>query len=235
MKVTFLQHHGSFGPGRLGEYLARKRHAITTVLMADQTREGAGELDADLVVTLPSSVSAHRTDVPWVAREHRILSNLIMRGTPLIGICGGAQMISLVTGGGVSDIGRSYVGWLENDTVVAPVWKGPWFNLHQEQCHLPASAEVLAHAHGTIQAFQCGCAIGLQFHPEIDADIVEAALPMIQTDFRVTAAQARGLVDETRLAVDKTAAAREALFDEILRRCFMGTTRGSARKLRAQR
>jgi len=220
MKVTFLQHHESMSPGRLGEYLVRKHQATITVLTTDQTHEGGRELDADLVVTLPSFVSAHRIDVDWVSREHRALSSLITRGTPVVGICGGAQMISLVSGGRVSDIGRSYVGWLENDTVIAPGWKGPWFNLHQEQCHPPASAEVLASGHGTIQAFQYKRAIGLQFHPEMDVDILEAALPSIQSDFGLTAAHAQRLVDETRLGVNKTAAAREALFDELLQRCF---------------
>ena len=167
--------------------------------MTHQGHEDESALaDADLVVSLGSSVAVSRTGVDWVAREHRLLPRLIARGTPVLGICFGAQMISSVIGGAVTKIGTSYVGWFENDSVAAPVWIGPWFRLHMEQCRPPDSTEVLARSYGTVQAFQFKRAIGLQFHPEMDATIVENSLASIQSDFGTSTTTLDGVLAETR-------------------------------------
>lgn len=221
MKVAFLQHHESLRPGKLSDYLVRRHQARTTVLKAHEVREDHPVLAAaDLIVSLGSPVSVYRTDVDWVAHERRILSSSIARGTPVLGICFGAQMIASVIGGSMTAIGRSYVGWLENDAVAAAVWRGPWFRFHKDQCQLPASAEMLARSQGIIQAFQYRSAIGLQFHPEMDAAIVEELVPSMRRDFGMSAAETDTVLADTRSKVDAISTAREALFDEVLRRLF---------------
>jgi GMP synthase-like glutamine amidotransferase len=221
MHVTFLQHHALLPPGHLGEYLVRRHAAVVRVLMLHEARTALDDMtSADLVVSLGSSVSAYRTDVEWVVRERQLLSELIRRERPVIGICYGAQLLTLVAGGDVTGIGKSFVGWLENDKMTDPVWKGPWFRFHCEQCLLPPSAEVLARSQGIVQAFQYGRAVGVQFHPEVDLETVAAMIPHIQSDFGLQTADSKQLQMETRTKVASVSTARERLFDEIMRRCF---------------
>lgn len=51
---------------------------------------------------------------------------------------------------------------------------GPWFSWHEDRIVLPAdgSVEVLASNDHAVQIFRRGSAVGLQFHPEADVDLV---------------------------------------------------------------
>jgi len=217
MKVTFLQHQDSLPPGKLGEYLVARQGAVTKVLQTHEVREDHEDVvSADLLVSLGHPLSVYRTDVEWVARERRIIAERLARGAPVLGICFGAQMIASLSGGSSTEIGRSYIGWWSNNEVAAPVWRGPWFRFHREQCLHPA-AQVLARSEGVIQAFTCGNAIGVQFHPEMDAAIAAELAPAMQRDFDLTPDDTRKLIEETRVKVEEMKATREALFDEVLR------------------
>jgi GMP synthase-like glutamine amidotransferase len=221
MKATFLQHEDAFRPGKLAEYLTRRYAAVTVVLRNHEVREDHPDLaQTDLLISLGSPVSVYRTDVDWVARERRIVAKAMTRGTPVLGICFGAQLITALAGGSVEPIGQSHVGWMENDSVAAPVWRGPWFRFHQEHCQVTPGTEVLARSRGTVQAFQCDNAIGLQFHPEMETAMVQELLPSMHTAYAVGAADAWQLLEDTRAQESATAAARDALFEEILLRRF---------------
>jgi GMP synthase (glutamine-hydrolysing) len=219
MKVMFLQHEASLGPGKLNEYLIRRYQTATTTLTEYRLRKDDEDLASlDLVVSLGSPVSVYRTDLDWVKREYRMLSRAIARGTPVLGICFGAQLIAALIGGSVTAIGEPHVGWMENDSAVTPLWRGPWFRFHKEQCHVPPSVEVLARSRLTIQAFQYENAIGLQFHPEMDAAMVEDLAPSMRNDFGMSAADINSVVEETRSKVETISASRDTLFAEIFGR-----------------
>jgi GMP synthase-like glutamine amidotransferase len=216
VNVTILQHDDSLRPGKLSEYLIRRHRAVVSVLKVQDVPDQFEHFAAcDLIVSLGSLVSVYRTDIDWVAREHRILSHAITRGVPVLGICFGAQLITALIGGHVAPMRRCSVGWIVNEEVAAPLWTGPWFRFHKEQCHLPATTEVLALSHGVVQAFQYGGAIGLQFHPEIDISIGEDIVPTLEADFAMTRAEIDSVLKDTHAHVDSIAASRDALFDEI--------------------
>jgi GMP synthase-like glutamine amidotransferase len=219
MKVTFFQHENAMRPGKLREYLVRRYRAEVQVVGIDEPLKSEQQLlESDLFVSLGSPVSVYRTDVEWVAREHRVISAAMQRGTPVLGICFGAQLIAALSGGRVTPIGDSHVGWLQNESAASPMWQGPWFRFHKEHCELPSSAEVLARSRGTVQAFQQANAFGLQFHPEIDVSMVEELLPNMQSEYGLTPEQSERILQDTRLREGAIASAREALFDEVLGR-----------------
>jgi GMP synthase-like glutamine amidotransferase len=67
---------------------------------------------------------------------------------------------------------QPYQGWCENEDAVDDLWRGPWLRRHGDRIFLPGSVEVFARNDETVQAFRQGCAVGVQFHPEVDGTVL---------------------------------------------------------------
>jgi GMP synthase-like glutamine amidotransferase len=185
--VLVVQHEADDGPGRL-------EPALRAVADLDVRRPDLGdEMPGDLagyggLVVLGGVMGATDDDVaPWLPATRRLLAAGVEAGVPTLGICLGAQLLAVATGG---HVGRGAAG-LEvgvvavrltaaaaDDALLGPVGVAcgpaplvPQF--HQDAVtRLPAGAVLLAtgerYPH---QAYRLGrCAWGLQYHPEVTAD-----------------------------------------------------------------
>ena len=114
--------------------------------------------------------------------------------------------------------GRFHAGWGEIPEVVDPVWRGPWVRWHGDHVRLPAKAEVLARADDTIQAFAYRHAVGLQFHPEAHGGCVANWIGMMPPE-KLRGVDTGAQLALTRAREESHAPVREALLDEVLRRC----------------
>jgi GMP synthase (glutamine-hydrolysing) len=98
---------------------------------------------------------------------------LVANSVPVFGICFGAQLLAAALGGTVMPMGHRYRGWMENATALTPVWQGPWLRWHGDFITLPSEVKILAADNNTVQAFEHGSAVGVQFHPEVSADVLQ--------------------------------------------------------------
>ncbi|MBK6872335.1 MAG: type 1 glutamine amidotransferase [Kineosporiaceae bacterium] len=133
-------------------------------------------------------MAAWEDDVaPWLPHTRRLLAEAVERGVPTLGICLGAQLLALATGGEVDrggnglEVGRVEIRALDaaaDDALLGPVVRrfGETFAVahwHQDAVlRLPAGAVPLAvgerYPH---QAFRLGSAAwGLQYHPEVSVE-----------------------------------------------------------------
>ena len=109
----------------------------------------------------------------WLLPELEWLRSAHDRGTPILGICFGGQLMARALGGSVSPAPSGEIGWtcvLSDDESLIPA--GPWFQWHFDRWTLPPRATEIARSTRASQAFVQGRTLALQFHPEI----VEAAL-----------------------------------------------------------
>lgn len=215
MRVLVFENFPSGPVALFGEYLARRHGAVLRVVTPEAMPEQPA--DEDLLVVLGSPNGVYE-NLPWMIRQRAYVRQTIEAGRPVVGICFGAQMIAAAIGGTVAPFGRQFAGWIANEEVADPVWRGPWARSHGDHVTLPPEAEVLARDQGTIQAFQYRRAVGVQFHPEVDEAILAEwarERPDYLAQNGLTLAQ---LLADTRANVQGRAAAREALFDEMLRR-----------------
>jgi GMP synthase (glutamine-hydrolysing) len=124
-----------------------------------------------------------RAAKPWMDREFEEVDRLIAGPTPVLGICLGGQLIAAAAGGSVFPLGHEGVGWQEIElTPEAPqdplVGALPTrfraYLWHEYQFSLPEGAVPLGRSDDCLQAFRLGDHVwGLQFHPEITAEIAD--------------------------------------------------------------
>jgi GMP synthase-like glutamine amidotransferase len=173
----------------------------------------------DLIVTLGSVVGAYEDTVAWVGREQRLLREAFDADVPVLGICFGSQSLARALGGRAMRADLTEIGWLEIDSLEPSlVPAGPWLQWHHDTFVAPPGATVLAHSPAGPQAFTTGRSLGVQFHPEVTAELVAAWTADSRDELD------RAGVDPDRLAAQARAydadnrARAIALFDAFLDR-----------------
>ena len=140
--------------------------------------------EIDGLISFGGAQSAVDLDAePALRAEADLLARAVERGVPVLGLCLGAQLLARALGAPVRRSGRT-VAWLRlerlpganGDPLVSalpPVvsalhWNEDVFDLP------PGAVELLGPRVEGVEAFRAGTsAYGLQFHPEVDASVLE--------------------------------------------------------------
>jgi GMP synthase (glutamine-hydrolysing) len=115
---------------------------------------------------------------PWLPPEKQLVRELLERGTPLLGVCFGSQLIAEAAGGEVRRSARSEIGWheveLTADGATDPLLgflpaRFDSLQYHHYEWLLPPGAVELARSAACLQAFRLADrpVWGVQFHPEV--------------------------------------------------------------------
>lgn len=115
----------------------------------------------------------------WLHPELEWLRNAHNAGIPIFGICFGGQLMARALGGSVSRGPKAEVGWypiMSDDQSLIP--NGPWFQYHWDRWETPAGATEIARSPIASQAFIMGRTLGLQFHPEVNIEVLNLWLSM---------------------------------------------------------
>lgn len=129
----------------------------------------------DLTILLGSDDSAYDDSVPWIPEELAYVRRAVESDVPVLGICFGAQMLARALGADVRRAAQPEVAWKAMDRSDEADWlpAGPWLTWHQDTFDWPPRATPLAWTDMAPQAFSQGDHLGLQFHPEATADLIE--------------------------------------------------------------
>lgn len=175
--------------------------------------------DADLVVILGSEWTLARTmDAPHdppqaaaaIAAETALVRRRVQQDKPLLGICFGGQMLSRALGGQVTRQEAAHIAWETPETDVDEL-RAPWVLLHNDAFTVPPGAELLAEADHAPIAFRHGRAWGVQFHPEVNAEILAQVFDDVGTPREVATPQ----VDALRARADEQRTDSLRLFDRF--------------------
>ncbi|SDQ04123.1 type 1 glutamine amidotransferase [Quadrisphaera sp. DSM 44207] len=137
--------------------------------------------DHDALVVLGGRVAAWEDDAaPWLPATRRLLAAAVADGAAVLGICLGAQLLALATGGRVERGGAGpEVGVLpvtaapgaDGDPLVGglgPSWRAPQAHGDAVSALPPDAVLLAASAAYPVQAFRLGHrAWGVQYHPEV--------------------------------------------------------------------
>jgi GMP synthase-like glutamine amidotransferase len=180
MNVHVLQHVPFEGLGSIGAWLDEQAaHVTTTRLFAGDPLPDAKNVDLLLAMGGPMSVN-DEAEFPWLIDEKRFIREAITAGSPILGVCLGAQLVANALGARVYPNTVKEIGWFPIQAVSAPEWAFPFpleclaFHWHGETFDLPDGAVRLARSEACEnQAFQLGRrAVGLQFHLETTPETI---------------------------------------------------------------
>lgn len=208
MRAHFLQHVPFEGLGSIEAWL-RDQHAelTSTRFFLNERLPGVGELD--LVIAGPGPMSVNdEAELPWLKDEKQFLRDAMRRGTPVLGICLGAQLIASSLGARVYPNPLKEIGWFPVYATPTPAGCVQFpaecmvFHWHGETFDLPAGAVRLVRSPACEnQGVQIGRrVIGLQFHlettPQSAAILIEHSRhemlpgPFVQSESEIRAAPA---------------------------------------------
>lgn len=118
----------------------------------------------------------------YLVREKNLIRSAIENEVPLFGICLGSQLVASACGGSVYKGSRKEIGWryvdITDDGTKSifrdlPNQKVQVFHWHGDTFVLPTGSTVLAKSDLYIQAFSFKTAVGVQFHLEVDEEMVK--------------------------------------------------------------
>jgi len=115
---------------------------------------------------------------PWLRSEKQVVGELLARGTPLLGVCFGSQLLAELAGAEVRRAAEPEIGWHEVELTpegsADPLlgFLPPRFESlqwHHYEWLLPPGGVALARSARCLQAFRLeGRPVwGLQYHPEV--------------------------------------------------------------------
>jgi len=173
-KPALIFQHGQLGPpARVAEWLDER--GLPYVVHHAGSDPPPAPTDYSFLVSLGSQHSASASDPLWVPAEVAALRAAVDADVPVLGLCFGGQALSLALGGGVDVLDRPEIGWLPIETIDGgAVPAGPWLMWHTEQMRVPPGAAELARSPAGPAAFSLGPHLGVQFHPEVDVERVQA-------------------------------------------------------------
>ena len=174
--VLLVQNTRIEGSGYLGDLLKNDGFKITSV---NAKNEELPKKDFSLVVILGAPESAN-DDLPYLLAEQQLIKDCVEKNIPVLGICLGSQLIAKTFGAKIYRGPKKEIGFyndlkISNDSTLFSGFKNPFtvFHWHADTFDLPENAIRLASSeHYPNQAFQYKSAVGLQFHLEVNEDMV---------------------------------------------------------------
>jgi GMP synthase (glutamine-hydrolysing) len=228
--VTVVQHVafedlGSFEP------VLRQRGLSIAVLQADvDPITERAVLDAELLVVLGGPISVNDTKhFPFLAEERALVAQRLRDDAPTLGICLGAQLMSVALGGSVAPMSHKEIGFgplslsagLPADHPLLALAGGPVLHWHGERFTIPEGATPLAStALCDNQAFAWKeRGLALQFHPEVEARGLRRWLIGHVAELEASRIDLLALRADAARYADEVAARGRAFFEAWLSRC----------------
>jgi GMP synthase-like glutamine amidotransferase len=176
-KVLVLQNSKIESIGTLGSLLESDGFGLQTIYTK---KEKIPQDDFSLLIILGAAESAN-DNLSYLLDEQKLIRKSVEKKIPVLGVCLGSQLIAKAFGAEVFTGSKKEIGFyndieLDNNPKLFSGISSPMtvFHWHEDTFTLPDNSTRIAHSKNyPNQAFQLESAVALQFHLEVDKDLVE--------------------------------------------------------------
>ena len=189
-KVLVIKNAGLEGPGTIGELLESDGYLLEII---SAKRQKIPTLDHSMVIILGAPQSAN-DDLQYLKDELELIRTAAQKNIPTLGICLGSQLIAKAFGARVYPGPKKEIGFyhniLQDKTAKSSLFSGlsePFtvFHWHGDTFEIPTGGQRLAYSDLYNQAFQYKSTVGLQFHLEVNSDMVQSWLDHTQENLNL--------------------------------------------------
>ncbi|HEY7368166.1 MAG TPA: gamma-glutamyl-gamma-aminobutyrate hydrolase family protein [Nitrosopumilaceae archaeon] len=176
-KALVLQNSKIESIGTLGNLLESDGFRLQTVYAK---KEKIPTDDFSLLIILGAAESAN-DNLSYLLDEQKLIRKSVEKKIPVLGVCLGSQLIAKAFGAKVFPGSKKEIGFfndieIDNNSKLFSRISSPMtvFHWHEDTFTLPDNSTRIAHSKNyPNQAFQLESAVALQFHLEVDKDLVE--------------------------------------------------------------
>lgn len=217
LRVLVIQNEGASPAGLIGQWLDEQAADVAVLRIDDEARD-VDPREYQLLVSLGSEFPAYDESRPFVQRAKRLLERAVDEDVPVLGVCFGGQLLAQVLGGQAYRAAESEIGWIPLRTHDPElVSEGPWFQWHFDTFTMPPGSTVVAETDVGPQAFVAGRSLGLQFHPEVTAEIMDDWVREYRHELDAEGVDPDALLRETHRRAEQSRGNAMRLFERYLR------------------
>jgi GMP synthase (glutamine-hydrolysing) len=191
VRVLSIVHQRDAGPGVFAEAAAAGGHELVEWMPPEGPAPPLDRVEAAMVFGGAMHADQEQEN-PWLAPEKELLRDLLRRGTPVLGVCLGSQLLAEAAGAKPRRASEPEIGWhrieltgqASGDPLLGSLperFEG--FAWHSYEAPLPPGAVPLARSPVCLQAFRLdGSSWGIQFHAEVTEATVDSWLDDYRSD-----------------------------------------------------
>jgi len=180
-KILVIKNARLEGPGTIGELLESDGFNLEII---SAKKQKIPELDHSMVLVLGAPESAN-DDLQYLKDELALIQNAVQQNIPTLGMCLGSQLIAKAFGARVYPGPKKEIGFYHNvipdKAAKSSLFSGfsdsfTVFHWHGDTFEIPLGGQRLAYSDLYNQAFQYGSAVAVQFHLEVNSDMIQSWL-----------------------------------------------------------
>ncbi|KAB8288718.1 GMP synthase [Bifidobacterium ramosum] len=229
-QVLILQHVPWEKPGRILTNLDDLGMGTLTLNIAKKKKPDLPDFNeiAGVVIMGGPMGATDYDEYPGLKVEAKLARAAISVGKPVLGVCLGHQIIATALGAKLSHGEAPEIGFGPIKRVDKHDYFSMWdkqidvLHWHNDVVGLPAEAQLLARSNATkVQAFRIGTALGLQFHLEVSAPLLEEWLdePSMVKDLKAAGGSKSQLRDAFAVSDPKMLPLADQVFSGFAARC----------------
>lgn len=180
MNIHILQHVSFEGPGMIRDWAIAREHQLSYTFLFEPAIRYPALTEFDTLIIMGGPMGVYEeAQWPWMKAEKAFIKQAVDAGKIVLGICLGSELLAEALGAKVYPNHSKEIGFfpvsVSNDVLMDHLPK-EWrvFHWHGDTFGLPEGAVLLASSAACRhQAYRKGSCVGLQFHPEADAALVQ--------------------------------------------------------------
>jgi GMP synthase (glutamine-hydrolysing) len=199
MRVLAIVHQRDAGPGVFADAMRSNGAELDSWVVTEPWADPGSvvlprhPIEYDAVLVLGGAMHADQVELlPWMRGELQVLTAVLERKVPVLGVCLGAQLLAKAAGAPVRRAGQPEIGWHAvevteegaTDPLLGPLApRFEAFQWHSYEFALPPGATALARSDVCLQAYRLGDrAWGIQFHAEVSRTDAESWIDDYRSD-----------------------------------------------------